>query len=92
MIELSFENYSDYYDYCVPVNALNQDDKGFFVYTVDTKDTVLGEDLAARKIYVDIEDRNSEYAAVSAGTITDGMDIITVASRELEEGSRVRRE
>ena len=92
LVELSFEDYSDYYDYCVSLSALNQDDKGYFVYTTDIKATVLGENLVARKIYVEIEDKNSEYAAVSAGTITDGMDIITVASRELEEGSRVRRE
>ncbi len=92
LIEVSFENYSDYYDYCVPLSALNQDDKGYFVYAVDTKATVLGEDLAARKVYVEIEDKNNEYAAVSAGSITDNMDIITAASREMEEGSRVRRE
>ncbi len=91
-VELTFENYSDDYDYCIPVSALNQDDKGDFIYTTETKSTVLGDELTARKIYVDILDKNEEYAAVSSGTITDNMDIIITADREIEEGNRVRKE
>ncbi len=91
-VSLSFEDYSENYDCCIPVSAFNQDDKGDFVYVTDTKQTVLGDELSARKVYVEILDRNNEYAAVAPGPVTDDMDVIITSGREIEEGNRVRKE
>ena len=91
-VTVHLKNTSDYFDYCVPNRAINQDEKGQFVYVVDEKETALGEELFARKIHIKVVDQNEEYAAVEPGTLTTEMQIITETNKELTEGCKIRSE
>ncbi len=91
-VTVRFINTSDYFDYCVSNSAINQDEKGQFVYVVDEKQTALGEEMVARKIYIKVEDQNAEYSAVEPGILTTEMEIITETNKELTEGCKIRSE
>lgn len=91
-VTVYLKNTSDYFDYCVPNSVINQDEKGQFVYVADKKETALGEEEIARKIYIKVEDQNAEYSAVEPGTLTTEMQIITETNKELTEGCKIRSE
>ncbi len=74
----------------VPQSALRQDDRSWFVYVLEVKDTVLGELYFVRRQEVDVTDKNGTYAALAQGFISTETQIITDSDRYIEAGSRVR--
>lgn len=89
-VEIALEQKSEYYDYGVPVYALNQDGEGTFVYIAEQKDTTLGKEWIARKLYIQIADQNEQYCAIEPGTLTSNMKVIVQSDQELTEGCEVR--
>lgn len=77
---------------CVPLSALYGETGKEYVLVLDTRDTVLGEALVLRKVSVTVEDKNESYAALAAGSLSSGQQVVTEADRSVEEGSRVRLE
>lgn len=78
---------------CVPLAALRQGDgDNYYILVVAEKETVLGEELTAKKVDVKVEKRDSEYAAISDGIIGRNEKIITDSNKIVEDGDRVRLE
>lgn len=78
---------------CVPLAALRQGDgDNYYILVVTEKETVLGEELIAKKVDVKVEKRDSEYAAISDGIIGRNEKIITDSNKIVEDGDRVRLE
>lgn len=77
---------------CVPLQALHEDNGSRFVYVLDKSSSILGEELVARKVTVQVQDKNEQYAALAEGAITNTDRIIISSDREIQGGSRVRLE
>lgn len=77
------------YDLCVPMSALRQDSDGYFVYVMETTQTLMGTDkrIVRRDVY--IENTDGRYAAVS-GNISSNDQVILSSSKPLSDGDSVR--
>lgn len=78
------------YSACVPLSALGEESGKNFVYVAETQDAVLGEVLVARRVQVNVKNKNASIAALEEGVLTAEQRIITYSDRELTDGSRVR--
>lgn len=91
--EIIVSSKSKKYGTCVPLAALRQGDgDSYYILVVTEKETVLGEELTAKKVDVKVEKRDGEYAAVSDGSIARNDKIIIDSNKTVEDGDRVRLE
>lgn len=75
---------------CVPLSALREENGRSFVYVTDKENTILGEQLVARKVEVTVRDKNNSYAALEEGSLSSEQQVIISTDREISEGSPVR--
>jgi multidrug efflux pump subunit AcrA (membrane-fusion protein) len=80
---------SELYDYCVPIEAVREDMVGTYVLIAKSKLTVLGEELTAERISIEITDKDATMAAVT-GNLNKEDNIIINSNKEIKEGNRVR--
>lgn len=80
---------SEQYPTCVPITALRRDSTGNFVYVARESSGILGVQLTAERVGVDVKAKDSEYAAVE-GVLGRDDRVIVSSSRPLEKGDRVR--
>lgn len=78
------------YDGIVPNDALHKDVKGYFLWTVQEEESVLGNFYAVKRASVDFLDSDDTHSAVLG--ITENMVIIVDGPGDLSEGDRVRYE
>lgn len=78
------------YPICLPVAALVEENKSYFVYIVEEEQTIMGEALIVRKQQVTVLDKNEKSVAVAAADLTTGQDIVVDANKQLQDGTRVR--
>lgn len=91
MAEMEVEHTEGPFETCIPREALHLNDRGtYYVYAVKKTETVLGEQLEAQQINVELLDKNDTTAAVEG--ITREQEIITEAAKDIEDKSRVRRQ
>lgn len=88
-LSLSVGNKSAYYDNVVPSSAVREDNKGYFVYRVVSKNTPFGNRYVAERVDVTILAEDDKETAVS-GDLSDWEYIITNASKPVEDGKQVR--
>ena len=87
---LSFTRKSQAYRCCVPLTALHMDARNqAYVLTIDTVNTVLGEQTQAAKVPVTVLDKNDTTAALEAAGL-EGQAVIVSSDRAVDSGSRVR--
>ena len=90
-MELTFTRRSQAYTCCVPLTALHMDAQNrAYVLTLETVNTVLGQQTRAAKVMVTVLDKNEKTAALE-GLLTD-KQIIVSSDRTVDSGSRVRAE
>lgn len=87
---LKLEKKSAVYGCTVPTEALRRDESGWFVLVVREKETVLGSELTAEPVYVKIQEKNEETAALEDGIIGSRDRIITNTDKPVDKGSRIR--
>ena len=91
--EIVVSSKSKKYGTCVPLSALRQGEgTDYYVLVVTEKETVLGEELIAKRIDVRVEKRDCEYAAVTDGVLARNDKIIIDSNKTVEDGDRVRLE
>lgn len=78
------------YDGIVPNDALHKDMKGYFLWTVQEEESVLGNFYAVKRTSVDFLDSDDTHSAVLG--LTENMVIIVDGPGDLSEGDRVRYE
>ena len=90
---LDYSSPSQTYAICVPLAALHLDERNQpYVLTYDEQDSVLGKELRARKVRVNILDQNESYAALADGSISSQDEVIVSADKAVDDGSRIRLE
>lgn len=80
---------SQQYDKVIPIEGLRQEDRGYYILVVRPEKTILGEELKAVKIPVEVLEKSSSQAAVE-GTFTTEDRIITGSSKVIGEEDRIR--
>lgn len=79
------------YNTCISKNALRKDSNGQdYVLMLVEKDTVLGKQLEAESLNVNVQDSNDTYAALTDGELAAGQKIILTSDKEVQTGDTVR--
>lgn len=79
-----------YHELTLPVDAVFEESNGYFIYTLNEKEGILGSEYYAEKIKVQIKDKNDRFAALEPGTISADTKVITYTTKELKQGESVR--
>ncbi|MEN6419971.1 MAG: hypothetical protein ABFC73_13730 [Clostridiaceae bacterium] len=83
------KNQSGQYETCVPLEALRQGGSNeYYVLVLVEKQTILGTQLAAKRVDVDLIAHDGSHAAVE-GELTREDKLITVCSKEIKDGDLV---
>lgn len=77
------------YPCVIPIEALREDNKGYYCLAAEPEKTILGEEEKAVRIQVEVLEKSSSAAAVS-GLVTKDMKLITESNKSVSEGDRVR--
>jgi hypothetical protein len=80
----------DLHSLTVPIDAIHEENNATYIYTLNEKSSILGNEYYAEKIKVQISDKNDTYAAIESGVISSDTDVIIYSSKELEQGEVVR--
>lgn len=83
------EKKSTDYASTIPIGALRMDDRNYFVLIPEEKETVLGSELVARKVSVEILEKNDALAAVKEDGLFTGQSVIVSTSKPVEDGDRI---
>ena len=79
------------YNSVVPLQALHEEQNGCYVLVLQEEQGVLGTQLVVKRLDVQVVDKNNTNAALEEGLLTSEQEIVSSASRSIQEGSRVRR-
>lgn len=87
----SAETQTDIFNCCVPLEALYKDQNGrSFVYILNERSGILGPELAAELVYVNVLDQNDRYAAIEEGVIDSDTEVIVSTTEALADRTIVR--
>lgn len=79
------------YDVVVPLEAIHQDNKSYYVLVMREKNTILGVQQIASKINVTIADKNGTKAAIEDSMLSIEDEIILTSNKNIGDGDRVRK-
>lgn len=91
MVDADIVPKSESYSSVVPLQALHEEQNGYYVLVLQEEQGVLGTQLVARRLNVEVLDKNDKDAALDEGLLTRDQEIISSSSRMIQDGSRVRR-
>jgi hypothetical protein len=77
------------YDQCVPLSAVNSDNTGYYLLTVEQKSTVLGIENILIRTSVNILASDDDNAAIQ-GSMGRNSQIVTGSNKAVAAGDRVR--
>lgn len=80
----------EYHSLALPVDAVFEETGGYFIYTLNEKEGILGSEYYAEKIKVQVKDKNDRFAALESGTISEDTKVIIYSTKELKQGESVR--
>lgn len=81
---------SETYACCITINALHSENERNYIYVLKEKDTILGKELSASKIWVRVLDKNDKFAALEPGILDEDSKVIISSDKELKDGDIVR--
>lgn len=78
------------YPVCVPLSALHEENGSYYLLIPQENQSILGSELTAARLNVEILEKNDSYAALTEFSILPDQKFITESSKSLEAGDRVR--
>lgn len=81
---------SESYSRCIPLNAIQEENQRKFIYVVRRQQGILGEELAAEKRFVTVQEEGDSYAALDPSDLEDGEEVIVASTKALADGDVVR--
>lgn len=82
---------SENYELVVPVSVLQKDsNNNYFLYIIQQQNGILGMELHASRLYVNVLDQNSSYAAIESAALSADTDIILTTSSDIKDNAVVR--
>lgn len=91
MVDAEIVPKSENYSTVVPLQALHEEQNGYYVLVLQEEQGVLGTELAARRLNVQVLDKNDTDVALEEGLLTRDQEIVSSSTRMIQDGSRVRR-
>lgn len=90
-VQLQYTKKSQPYSCCVPLSALHLDNRNqTYVLVVQQTDSVMGDELQARKVMVTVLEQNETMAALAEGMLDAKDKVIVGSDKTIDSGSRVR--
>ena len=89
--EIIIHGKSKNYDVIVPLEAIHQDSKSYYVLVIGKKNTILGVQQIASKVSVTISDKNGLNAALEDSILSPDDEIILTSNTSIGDGDRVRK-
>lgn len=90
-VTLSGNWQSESYGLVVPVSVLQQDNQNrYFLYILRQQNGILGTEWHASRLYVNVLDQSSSYAAIESAALSADTDIILTSSAEIRDNAVVR--
>lgn len=90
-VDFRLNKISDPYDMCIPAGCLYQNSSGgYFVYTVEEQEGILGSQWQIRTMEVSVLDQNEQYAAIEGSGISRETRIVESYSKQIAQGDAVR--
>lgn len=80
---------TDNYPMCIPINAVREDNAEKYVLVVEERESVLGVEMVAVRVPIQVLDKDSVNAAVE-GMLYRDSKIIVSSEKQISEGDRVR--
>lgn len=87
--EISAKLSSQSYSTCVPLSALHQDSRGYFVFVYRSGSSIFGLTERAQRIDVTLLDMDAQYAAIS-GDLGLRDQILFSSNKPISDGDRIR--
>ncbi len=87
---LSLEKKSPRYPCTLPLAAIHLDGNQSYVLILQEEKTVLGTELTAARVDVEILEKNQQLAVLKEGALTGSQQVIISSDKPIEAGSRVR--
>lgn len=81
---------SETYDCRIPIQALYEENGKYYVYVLSETSTVLGTELTASRLDVNVIDKNETDAALRPGALSGDQQVIVSSDKAISAGSRVR--
>lgn len=82
---------SELYNCCISIDALHTDEnQRNFVYVLGERSGILGKELTAEMLMVEVLDKNNRYAALQSGALNGNTKVINAADMDFAEGDPVR--
>ncbi len=78
------------YPSAVPIDAILEENKVYYLFTVNEKTGILGKEYYVERLKVNVVDQNDRYAAIEGAAIGADMQIVISSSKELKQGESVR--
>ena len=88
-ISMDYIKETKVFDTCIPLQALHQDDKGYFVLILQERQTVLGTEQEAVRLGVQVIEKD-ENTAVLDSSFDVTTPILVSSTKMVKEGDRVR--
>lgn len=80
----------DLYPNTVPIDAIHVENDVCFVFTLNEKTGILGNEYYVEKLKVSVADKNDRYGAIDGAVIGSDTQIVVFSSKELRQGESVR--
>lgn len=80
------------YPSAVPIDAILEENKVYYLFTVNEKTGILGKEYYVERLKVNVVDQNDRYAAIEGAAIGADTQIVIFSSKELKQGESVRLE
>lgn len=77
------------YQNILPLTAIRQDSRGYYCLAAQSQDSILGEEIKAKRINVTLLDKDDTQAAVE-GAIQADTKVIVTSEKDVLAGDRVR--
>ncbi len=80
----------EYHDLTLPVDVVTEESGGYFIYTLNEKEGILGSEYYVERLKVQSKDKNDRFAAIESGTISADTKVVIHTTKELKQGESVR--
>ncbi len=90
-VEVEIQQKSKNYNTVLPLEALHEEQTGYYVLILQEEKGVLGSELTAKRFEVEVLDKNDTKVALEEGMLTGDQEVISSSSRFIDDGSKVRR-
>lgn len=92
LAEIEIVQKSANYSTILPVEALHEEQNSYYVLVLQEEQSVLGTELVAKRLKVEVLDKNSTDVALADGLLSENQEVVKSSTKMIDEGSRVRKQ